>query len=92
MEPQTLPPHQAPETEPKPAAKAMKPANQNSIVRASTPRRANFGAEGMNRGASMTHGKVITRVKTPAKIMKLTSEGEMLFRVLSLNQEATTQE
>lgn len=92
MELQTLPPHQTPETVPNAAAKATKPANQNTIVKASTPRRANFGvAEGRKRGARKMDGIVITRVKTPVKMRKLTWEGEVLKMVSLLYQEATMQ-
>ena len=78
MEPQTLPSHQTSEMAPNPAAKAMKPENQNSMVTASIPRKANFGTDGRKRGASMMNGIVMRRVKTPLKMRKLTSEGEML--------------
>jgi hypothetical protein len=87
---QTLPPHHTPEIAPKPAAKAMNPANQKIMATASTPRRINLlEAAGKKRGDSRMKGRAINRVKTPAKIKKLTSEGETLVMVWLLNQAAT---
>lgn len=72
-------------------AKAMKPANQNNMVKASRARMANLLAKRSKKlGARARYGST-SKVQTDTKTRKLTSDGTSPSNALSLNQLAAAQ-
>lgn len=69
-------------------ARAMKPANQNNMVKASRARMANLLAKRSKKAGARARYGSTSKVQTETKTKKAISDGTSLLNVLSWNQLA----